>query len=662
MATTGLFSIALVEEVNIIFVLIASLVTVASLITKIYRPNKTIPPKLLNILSAVLLVLFFVDYLIITSSLVGAATRFITILALFKLFDLKNRTDYMLLSMLVFFQLLSATVSTVSPLFFLVMSLFIIASIWSMVLFNIEQDWNDHQISGEIKKEIPKGMFTATFFSGTVIVTFISIAITVSLFFVIPRMGIGLMHRDSINTIKVSGFADELDLGNIGSIKLDDTIVMRIEVNPQTNIRIKQRPLYIRGKTFRTFENDKWIKGSGDKAYTNKQNDQFKITKRDREAIEHKIMLEPLSTATLFGFSYVQTIEGNFRSLWLSPSKTLQLSNVPYSKRQYTAWSNPNGMKVTNENIDLYLSIPDDYDEIKNLALTITKGEQTRLGKVNKLENYLKTNYNYTLDPEIGEGATPLHDFLFFTKEGYCEQFSTALTIMLRSIGIPARLSTGFLEGRWNDYGNYYIVRQRDAHSWVEVFIADLNDDNSGTWITKDPTPPILFTETREASLFSLYLDSLKMQWTRYVVNFTSDDQVTIGTNIESQARSLKDNIKSLLTTKPSSGNTLVLALIVLFILALFLSYYIRQSKKLALTKTPAFYLTMLSILEKKGIRRNKSETPLEFAKRCNINEVKKITNNYIDTRYRNRETDNSFIEIQKVLLKGLKRHLKNNS
>ncbi len=659
MALTGLLAIALVEEVSILFVLFASLMTITSLIFKIYKPDVKIVPHLLNILSVVLLALFFADYLVITQSLIGAAARFITALAIIKLFDLNNRTDYMLLSMLVFFQLLSASASTVSPLFFAVLSLFTICAIWTMVLFNIEQDWKQHYDKSTPKKSpppLPPGMFNSTFFTGTVIVTFISIAITLSLFFIIPRMGIGLMHRDNMNTIKVSGFADEVDLGEIGSVKLDNTIVMRIEIDELNKKKIKKHPFYLRGKTFKTYKDDKWIKDSRDKVYTKKTDGRFDITKRDRGAIEHKILLEPLSTPVIFAISYPQSFEGKFRSLWRSESNTVQLSRAPYNKIQYTAWSNPSSTPKGAEDVGEYLAVPQGFEKIKNLTIEVVGKEKNTLNKIAVLEGFLKKEYSYTLDPKTGGGQTPLHDFLFYTKEGYCEQFSTALTIMLRTIGIPARLATGFFEGEWNEYGSYYIVRQRDAHSWVEAFIEPEKEDNRGRWITVDPTPPVPSTLPATTTTFNLYLDSLQMKWIRYVINFTSDDQMTMATNMESQARNLKTALEDLLKSKPKNSDVIFLGVAVLFILLAAILFLIKKRKNKPHLKTPLFYLQMLSLLDRRGLKRKESETPLEFAKRCHMEKVDELTEFYINIRFGHRSEDKGLNNEANNLLKELKK------
>jgi transglutaminase-like putative cysteine protease len=110
----------------------------------------------------------------------------------------------------------------------------------------------------------------------------------------------------------------------------------------------------------------------------------------------------------------------------------------------------------------------------------------TQYDLVMALTAYLQKNYRYTL--EIGHvppGRDPVDWFLFDVKLGYCEQFATAEVLMLRSLGIPARLATGYATGEYDPILNQAIVRERDAHAWVEVWFADHG------WVPFDPTPGV---------------------------------------------------------------------------------------------------------------------------------------------------------------------------
>jgi transglutaminase-like putative cysteine protease/predicted PurR-regulated permease PerM len=116
----------------------------------------------------------------------------------------------------------------------------------------------------------------------------------------------------------------------------------------------------------------------------------------------------------------------------------------------------------------------------------------TDFDKVMAITTYLQHNYRYSLDiPPVPSGRDPVDWFLFDVKTGYCEQFATAAALMLRSLRIASRLATGYATGDYNATLNQAVVRERDAHAWVEVLFQEHG------WVPVDPTPgidPLAFT------------------------------------------------------------------------------------------------------------------------------------------------------------------------
>jgi hypothetical protein len=121
---------------------------------------------------------------------------------------------------------------------------------------------------------------------------------------------------------------------------------------------------------------------------------------------------------------------------------------------------------------------------IQDLARRITAGKDTPYDQAAAIEAYLRANYQYTLTPtEPPAGADPLEYFLFTSKEGYCEYFASAMGDLLRSIGIPTRLVNGFGAGSYDEKLGRYVVKESDAHSWVEAYFPGYG------WIPFEPTP-----------------------------------------------------------------------------------------------------------------------------------------------------------------------------
>ncbi|HZQ50223.1 MAG TPA: transglutaminaseTgpA domain-containing protein [Candidatus Dormibacteraeota bacterium] len=132
-----------------------------------------------------------------------------------------------------------------------------------------------------------------------------------------------------------------------------------------------------------------------------------------------------------------------------------------------------------------YLDAPTLSARARQLALTATAGTTgSEYAEVMALTTYLQKHFRYSLQVgHVPAGQDPVDWFLFHDGYGYCEQFATAATLMLRSLGIPARLVSGYSTGDYDPVLNQTVVRERDAHAWVEVWFP-----NDG-WVPLDPSP-----------------------------------------------------------------------------------------------------------------------------------------------------------------------------
>jgi transglutaminase-like putative cysteine protease len=119
-----------------------------------------------------------------------------------------------------------------------------------------------------------------------------------------------------------------------------------------------------------------------------------------------------------------------------------------------------------------YLQLPTSLPErVGSLARRITRGIPDTYGKILAIEDYLRQNYRYSIEsPVPPSGQDAVDHFLFDAHVGFCEQFASATTVMLRSLGIPARVAAGYTTGHRNPFTGYYEVRASDAHSWVEAW------------------------------------------------------------------------------------------------------------------------------------------------------------------------------------------------
>ncbi len=129
------------------------------------------------------------------------------------------------------------------------------------------------------------------------------------------------------------------------------------------------------------------------------------------------------------------------------------------------------------------------------LAREITDGVEGNFEKVRAIERWMDDNTEYSLDAPLSpEGVDVVDHFLFDSRLGWCEQIASSLVVMARIAGVPARLVTGFAPGEWDAVGGRFVVRERDAHAWAEVWFPEAG------WVTFDPTAQVPLAGTEEAT------------------------------------------------------------------------------------------------------------------------------------------------------------------
>ena len=133
-----------------------------------------------------------------------------------------------------------------------------------------------------------------------------------------------------------------------------------------------------------------------------------------------------------------------------------------------------------------YEQLPHPYPRVLALAQSITAGRSTTYDKVQALIGWIGSHTRYSLDiPPLPAGADTVDEFLFGNRVGFCEQISTSLAVMLRSLGIPAREAVGYVPGGYNPITDLWQVHADDAHAWVQVWFPGYG------WQNFDPTAAV---------------------------------------------------------------------------------------------------------------------------------------------------------------------------
>jgi transglutaminase-like putative cysteine protease len=152
---------------------------------------------------------------------------------------------------------------------------------------------------------------------------------------------------------------------------------------------------------------------------------------------------------------------------------------------------------------------------LEPIALEWTRGALTPRAKLAALEEHLSHDFSYTLEPAPLSPEHPLVTFLRSSHRGHCELFATAMALLARTVGVPTRVVGGFRVAEHNAFGGYDVVREKNAHAWVEGWAAGSGADARDQWRTYDPTPPTEANLRREPSTLAAFADVIPALWDR---------------------------------------------------------------------------------------------------------------------------------------------------
>jgi transglutaminase-like putative cysteine protease len=467
----------------------------------------------------------------------------------------KTAADYQQIAILAFLHLISGTVLSSGLDYGVVFFGFVIVMPWMLTLTHLRKELEIEHGEGTpmLRAELDSGeLATGSFFGGTTLLAVPLFVLTAAMFFAFPRVGFGFLSSFGQRTTAVAGFGDDVELGGFGTIRDDPTVVMRVKPRVRVLPPPPSIPIRLRGTSFDHYEEGRWSRTSHAGENVRRMQDLYMLFRPPEEGdLEYEIILDPMDEAVVFipeGAVALQVpprVRGgrnHYRKLSMAPGFDLRYGGRVDGALTYKAWVSREQQGLVEEVPEAlagrYLEVPDDYQQVQALALRVAGGETDPRALAQRFEHFLRSagEYSYTLQQPDTEGKDPLHVFLFEVKAGHCEYFSTAMAIMLRSVGVPARNVTGFVGADYNPYGEYYAVRNGNAHSWVEVF-AD------GRWWTFDPTPAsaqAFAAPSGFAVKMRQMLDAVRVRWAEYVVEFNVRDQARALRGLAAWYRSLR--------------------------------------------------------------------------------------------------------------------------
>ncbi|MCU4138943.1 MAG: Transglutaminase-like enzyme [Thermodesulfobacteria bacterium] len=569
-------------------------------LVSIYLEYKKIHIKrtFINIFAILLVILKF--YNVSLETILQPALEVLLFLLSLKFLEDKKFRDYMEIYLLSVLILAGSTLISFDIIFLVYLLLYILILNISIILLTYYSQDKEIILSEETLIKL---------FLKTSIIPLLAIPFTVLFFIILPRTDFPIFGFLNKEAKAKTGFSENVRLGEVSNIQEDDTVIFRAKMR-----KVREDFLYWRGIVLDFFNGKTWI------SLKHKRIEGETILKGI--PIMQIIYLEPYGDRYLFGLDKPYKIDysSGLPHLLKKTEFTFFLSTPVISRIKYKVFSvltDTIPQKYINKN--LYLQLPKNLSpKIKTLAIKLKK--ETDEETANQILKFLKYGeYKYSLK-NLPISKNPLEEFLFKYKYGNCEYFASSMAVLLRINGIPARLVAGYKGGIYNNVGKYYLIRQSNAHVWVEAFIKGKG------WVRYDPTPSLSYQLTNRKSLskIELIFETINYYYINFVLNYDLKKQVALVRSVSKLAKI--PNFKLFIDKK----KTLYFVSFVLLIsLAGVLGFkYFLNVKRLK--DEEKLMKEFLKILEEKGYKKKETEGLEEFVSKIKDKKLKVEALNFV--------------------------------
>lgn len=544
-----------------------------------------------------------------------------------QLLDSRPRKSEFLLVTLALFQVILAANLTDSLLFPPLLAIFVVSAVWTLMVHTLRSEAIEAGDKNGASRAITPALQRMT-----AVASIASIALALVLFVFLPRMRTNMFQSGFGATNAVAGFSDKVELGTIGRIRTDRTVVLRVETLEGDVPDI--RDAYWRGLAFDSFDGRRW-EITPPSRVSRPGSVKFGIpfgAGVEASNLKQVIVREPVGSGVLFGAGETRNVSGALLRLETDVNGGLYDSlqanqriryTIDTESRTYSDRDLAQDEAVLPERLgERYVRVPELSPGVATLAAFIVEDGRTDAEKARAIEQHLRQHGQYTdTPPPLGADgeSSPIEDFLLGDLAGHCEYFASGMVVLARSVGLPARLVNGFAGGRENPLGGFIELTRAEAHAWVEVHYRDAG------WVRYDPTPPDLRLRGESELSFLEHLAALgstmELWWFQRVVDFDSSDQIQAlrsafamiqkwrGAEREATDGTGETNrfdVEDWLGGKTLVGTVLATALLTTFIT-------VRRQRKKG-TAIPETYAKALALLRRRGLRRAPEQTAREFA------------------------------------------------
>ncbi|WP_165066117.1 transglutaminase TgpA family protein [Paludisphaera rhizosphaerae] len=636
------------------------------------NPGWSLPRGLATLLGIGSLGLLYLEYSLDENQAIRCLGHWLISLQLIKYFLPKSIEDDWVLFMVGLMQVLIGSVINVGDQVGVWLFVWAVLAVWVLGQFFLQREARRF-LAPDVKTRAPMqplprdpytSLFDSAYFAATLRVLAMTLALGFFVFLLLPRQQGAARSRFGTPTVKhLTGFDEEVALGQLGEILENDTPVMTVEFSDgeKAPTAPPAEPLW-RGVTLNNYDKGRWRR----QALRSTMMRTFPSYHGRRKVLRQTIKLEPNDSQTLFGIRPFVAVEGNPRvPPQLNPPEGTAFRPEGRGSFDYEVISDP------DPTVPQVGEVAPTEDRIKNVLLEVPDDVRPRLAAIAKpvldkitgegpdvvkrramaLEAFLldPSVFAYSLEMNVVDPSIdPVVDFLVNRKQGHCEYFASALALLLRTVDIPSRLVNGFKGGDWNDFTQSMTVRQKHAHSWVEAYLGR-DAEGRPIWLSLDPTPG----NEREKSIaqvggissnFRGFTDLFRYIWVFYILGYDSNRQARLYSPLKLMFQKIRDgyvimwhwaaetfaglfhfrNLQSLISIKGFIVSFLVLCLVAaltkgaIWLIKRLLVWW-RGPIDDAAGATPGthFYRRLAHLLAQYDLKRSPAETQNEFAHRA---------------------------------------------
>ncbi|HUQ91489.1 MAG TPA: DUF3488 and transglutaminase-like domain-containing protein [Bryobacteraceae bacterium] len=602
------------------------------------RIKVEVSTRTINILTVAYVLFYVLDYLYLAREFLTATVHLVFFLAVVKIITARTDRDYFYVKIIAFLELLAASILSSDANYFVFLALFLLFGVATFAASEIRRS----AIRSDTIVRIGQKRLNLRLTGLTVFTVLGILVLTASLFFLLPRTARAAFQRFIPQRYHLPGFSNEVTLGQIGELKMRNTAVMHARLaNTARPAAFKWR-----GAALMEFDGRRWSNSVNRNEVLRVDSGILRLashedTLRPGNRVAYEIAMQETTSDAIFVAGVPESIQIDVPLVIRTPSNSYRTGFGSPDRLRYHVYAvletdgDPRykGEPLSGGLREINLKLPDLDPRIQALAHDLTKTLVPDVERTRLIESYLRRTYPYTTELSQEEVADPVADFLFSRKKGHCEYFASAMAVMLRSVGIPARVATGFQSGIFNPLSGWYLIRASDAHSWVEAWI-----EGKG-WTTFDPTPPD--PNPPASSLYTrvqLYFDALQVFWQDWVLSYDLERQLTLAARMEQSGRSfqlrwLEGSMNRLMSRARENfdlakehawkgvATVVTLVLLVMFGPALFRRWRsvlrvrrVQRGEAFASDAT-LLYQRMLVSLRRRGIEKPLWLTPAEFAR-----------------------------------------------